>query len=306
VDGKRVTHKVEDVVHFRYGSHPRNERIGWSPILAGLVEIDTDNEGGNYEASILRNMAVVDGMFSPKDGTTVFSADAKARIKAQYRANNTGDRRVSEPLVADGPLDWTRIGMSPEELSLDKIRNRPEDRICALLGIPPMVAGLTSGAQTKTYANYGEALEAAYHNCIIPMQETFAAEIQLQLLVDFSKDEAERVGWDRRKVQALQPDLMEVWKRVVDAKAKGVLTIDEARNELGKDDLPDGEGAVREPMGIVGTPAGEEPPPTEQPAVVPPDPPTAKSWAAQSRARRLAKERAGLNGKAHPNGVLHV
>jgi hypothetical protein len=79
----------------------------------------------------------------------------------------------------------------------------------------PMVVGLTSGSQHKTYNNYSEALNSAWDNCMVPLQRRFARALTRQLLPDLGgiKDK-EFVQWNYETVPAMSEDQ--------DAKAKRV------------------------------------------------------------------------------------
>ena len=58
MDGRYEYFRVEDIVHFKFGKNPDNERVGWSPWFAGQRDVASLNEGANYRSAILRNRAV--------------------------------------------------------------------------------------------------------------------------------------------------------------------------------------------------------------------------------------------------------
>lgn len=145
----RVRLEVADVVHFRNGIDPNNPRKGYAPIRTAMREIATDNEANTYTAAILKNMGVVGVLLVPAPDVTV-TPETSAQLKALWRQQFTGDRR-GEPMVPTFPVKPEKVGMTPEEMVLDRIRQLPEARIAALLGVPAMLAGLSVGENQRTY-----------------------------------------------------------------------------------------------------------------------------------------------------------
>ena len=119
VDGKRTPIDKRDVIHFRTGLDPENERLGLSPLKACLREVCTDNEANNYTASILRNMGVPGVIISPESKEDEI-ADPK-ELKDLFRKEFTGDKRGGA-LVNAVSLRVQEIGATPEKLALDKLR----------------------------------------------------------------------------------------------------------------------------------------------------------------------------------------
>jgi hypothetical protein len=76
-----------------------------------------------------------------------------------------------------------------------------------------MVVHLTAGAQSKTYANYGESRRAAYEDCLIPFQKAWAECLTNQLLIPEYGD-ATRCRWDYSGCQCLAENETEVAERV--------------------------------------------------------------------------------------------
>ncbi len=232
VDGRNIRIPREDIVHFRHGLDPNNYRLGLSPLASVFREVVTDNEASTYAASILRNMGVPGVVISPKDDNTVMlDGDADA-IKRKFVARFSGDER-GKPLVMSVPLNIQFPGFTPRDLMLDTVRDVPEERICAVLGIPPSVVGLGAGLEKMTYNNLMESRRIAYENCVIPMQRLLAAELNSQLIPDFSESEGEYARFDTRRASELQDDVGDLYARVGTAFEQGLITRDEARAMIG-------------------------------------------------------------------------
>jgi len=232
VDGRVIPWSREDVVHFRFGFDHRNPRLGQSRLWPVLREVVTDNEASTLMAALLRNMGILGVLITPSDGSVVLKDKDADALRQQYRGRFTREA-AGEPFVCAAPLKVERLGLTPEELALDKIRNIPEARICAALRIPPMVVNLTVGEPTRTFSNYGQARRAAYEDCLGPMQRRFARTLERQLLPEVGDPRRERIGWDYSRVSALQDDRTELFRQNAIAVHGGWMTVNEARARVG-------------------------------------------------------------------------
>ena len=221
---------LADVVHFRDGLDPDNPRLGLSPLAAAMREIFTDQEAAAFTANLLRNMAVPGIVISPAspDATIADPDDVKLRFMAKFGGDHRG-----EPLVLNGAVKVDKLSFTPQELNMREIRFIPEERISALLGLPPGVAGLGAGLARNTFSNYAEAREAAYENNIIPTQRLLAAELDTQLLPDLGNPATERVGFDLSQVRVLQDDQDKLYSRMAIGYNAGFLKRSEARQATG-------------------------------------------------------------------------
>lgn len=225
----------EDVVHFRNGVDPHRPGFGMDQLAAVFPEMATINEGTEYGRSTLTNMGVPGVIITPKVGGT-FTPEQRDSLKELFKSKFTGSRR-GEPLGSTIPADITFPSVTPEDMALNTILDRPEDRLAAIIGLSSMLLGLTSGANAKTYANMQEARQAGYHDCIIPMQGRMAEVLDFHLLTDLGNAADETVGWDYSEISVLQEDRNEKAKRVVELVAGGVYTPNEGRVEMGKKPL---------------------------------------------------------------------
>lgn len=224
--------RPEDVVHFRFGLDPDDQRKGYSPLKSILREVFTDDEAANFTASLLRNMGVPGVIVSPDTDEPPTADDVKL-TKAYVEEMFTGERRGA-PLVLSGKTKVEQFGFSPEQLLLRELRRIPEERVCAVLGVPAIVAGMGAGLERSTFTNMGEAREMAYESNIIPTQRILAEDIRFQLLSDFQDDVwSHRFGFDLDRVRVLQDDVMKQAQRHALAVREGVEMRSEFRRALG-------------------------------------------------------------------------
>jgi len=231
---------VEDIVHFRDGIDPDNPFIGLSSLKSVFREILADNQIAEYSHSILKNMGVVGVIIAPKDKEVGVQDGEAERIATRFIEQYTGTGR-GKAMVLDFPVDMHAPGFSPKDIAVDQLRQIPESRIAAVLGIPAVVLGLSVGLEHSTFSNMKEAREMAYESFIIPMQSLLAGELNVQLLPELGDASKERARFDNSDVRVLQEDENARAERTTKLYQGGVIKRSEARAEHGYDYTPDDE-----------------------------------------------------------------
>lgn len=242
--GNPVPLELEDVVHFRHGIDPSNQRLGISPIASILRELWVDMESAEFVAALLRNNGVPGMVVSPDSPESVHPEDV-SELKRYIERNFTGSQR-GKPLVMSSKTKVDRVGLNPQEMNLTAATDRTEERVCALLGIPSAVVGFSAGLeQTRVGASMTELRRLAWSNGIIPLQRRFADEIERSLLPAFEQPNIHRVRFDRSEVEALHEERSAIHERVDRAVANGWMTVAEAKRQVGLTPLPDDEVYLR-------------------------------------------------------------
>jgi phage portal protein BeeE len=254
-DGAIYELPPSDVVHFRYGLNPVDQKRGLSPIVASLREIVTDNVASELGVSLLRNGGIPGIAFEPTDSLEDMPADKKVELERRI-GNRISGAGAGTPIVMPFPGQWKVIGFSPDKLVLTQQRGLAVSRMLAAIGLDPMVLGLPS--ENKTYSNYAEANEAAVENCFLPMLSLIARTLTRQvLLTDYVQRQTTnkvRVGWDLSDIRALQPDYDALYERAGKAFERDMITRMEAKLMLGlkvdpsRDDVYKSESSLVEPM----------------------------------------------------------
>lgn len=258
--GEAIPVEVADVVHFRYGLDPRNIRKGLSPLGSVMREVFTDDEAANFSASILKNMGIPGLIISPAKDSVAMPGDKEA-VKEAYKEKFSGDRR-GEPLVMGAATEVKVLSFSPKELDLGALRNLPEERVTAVLGIPAAVVGFGTGLQqTKVGATMSELREMAYESCIIPLQRLLTSELDNQLLPDFETDlKNTKTIFDNTNVRVLQEDQNKLATRLNVMVKGGWILVSEAQRRMGME-VDDSQNIYLRSFNMIEVPEG-----TTQPA----------------------------------------
>jgi HK97 family phage portal protein len=222
----------DDVIHFRLGLNPNNMRKGIAPLRSAIREIFMDNESSAFVSALLKNMGVPGVVISPKGGGTVATGDVEA-TKAYFEQQFAGDRR-GKPLVMGSETVVSQFGFNPQQLSMGDARNLAEERICALLKIPPAVVGFGTGLDTtKVGATMEAMIRLAWVNGVLPILGLLADEVQRSLLPQFGNPAGLKAEWITDKVRALQEDEDKLVTRWGTKLTSGAITVYEYRVGVG-------------------------------------------------------------------------
>lgn len=294
-----IEYDPEDVIHFRDGIDPYNPIMGLSRLKRVVRNVVGINEAESFTASILRNMGVAGVAIVPKDRMEEMSeAEANAYDK-RWRQKTGGENRGS-PWVSNVPVELQNIGRSPEELTLDRILDRPEALVCAALGVNALVTGLVSSDATRTYSNIAEAHKLAWENALIPMADAFAEVIKDRLGPEFDLAAEGIVWWDRSQVEALGEQADARAKRAGDLFTTGLYPRDKALMACGFDPVEGtageryyGEPTTDEQVG----PEQDEPNDTGDTEPDPDDPDEAKEQGSEDAEAEPEKPAEAMRGQ---------
>lgn len=240
VNGQHYPVPVDDIYHLRYGIDPTNIRKGRSPLATLFKELGIDEEASRFTAAILHNLGVPGLVIAPDKALPgEFDDPKREALKQKFKDTFSGDNR-GDPIVLNRPTTVTQFGFSPNELDLGKIRDIPEERVTAVLGIPAAVVGFQQ-QNSAVGATRSQERDQAYENCIIPTQKIIADELTVQVLPEYAKNNTEldtyECGFDLSRVRVLMEAQGKLAERQSTLARSGIAKRREARAAVG---LPTG------------------------------------------------------------------
>jgi phage portal protein BeeE len=277
VPGKApVLWPAADVLHLKRGPLGENRRTR-QPFAPLVEELYGDNKMARFTAAIMNNMGIQVPVISPKDKEVRVDATKAAAMKEGWMRKTTGDR-AGEPIVLSEPIDFEKVGFSPQELDLSALRLIPESRVAAVTGIPAATLQLMVGLQNGTsYASSEQARQQGYEEVVIPIQQVWAEEINWQLKPEFKGLEDAEFWFDTSNVRVLEEDKDALVKRESEVFRSGASTIDQFYTAIGKKTLGAPLGDIRMVPGIASPMSPERliematKPPEETPLTAPVD-----------------------------------
>lgn len=239
LSGYRVTGESAPVdpthmLHFRVGIDSRNTLKGWSRFKSVQLSILTDNEAEVYNRYVLRNLGVLGWVISPKDSKDTIDPKAAMEIGDRFLRQFTGEDR-GKPFVASKSVNVEAAGHTPDKLQVREMRRTPEERICAVFRIPPIVAGVGAGLERSTMANTKEQREQAVESCNCPMWRKLAETMTAGFRELGILKPGERIQFDLSEVRSLQEDETKRHERARANFEKGIWMRSESRMYTGMD-----------------------------------------------------------------------
>tara|TARA_R110000824_G_scaffold297909_2_gene486134 strand:+ start:698 stop:2218 length:1521 start_codon:yes stop_codon:yes gene_type:complete len=228
----KIKLEANDVVHFKLGLDSVNHKLGSSPLKTVLREIYGDESAGQMATALLSNMGVPSVMITPKDDFGPTPEEAE-QISKTYQQKVSGKNK-GKPLVMSGAMNVEKLSFSPKDLDIGLLRQVPEERISAVLGVPAILAGLGAGLKHATYSNARELREFFTENKLIPLWRMVGEEITQQILLrDYTDNPLYEASYNFSEVRALQADQNEMYERLNVGVQGGWITVKEARQQAG-------------------------------------------------------------------------
>ncbi|MDW8208812.1 MAG: phage portal protein [Chloroherpetonaceae bacterium] len=241
---------VEDMIHLRIGVDLNDARYGVSGWRSLVRQQYTLHQALNFNANVLRNAGVPFALACPSSDQVTMDVQGFVEMA---KSKLSGDK-VGEWMACDIPVTLTFPDVTPENMALDTMQDRPESDISAVFGVPPQVAGLHVGRLSRTYANVREARESFWEETIIPLLNLVYSQMGMRLLPRYGLDlDTYRIAPDISTIRPLQPDRDALHARVREDYRAGLISLAEALIETGRVPQPGDENIYS--GGVRGMPA---------------------------------------------------
>lgn len=248
---------------------------GLSPLQVALGSVDADIAATEYVRAFFNNDGTPSGILK-FTGRTMDQATMDAmRQKWQSNYSRHGKNRGGLA-VLDDSVDYQAIGAQLNELESETLTSIDESRICMAFGVPPILIGAYVGlVHVNQRASVREAQQDFWMNTMSPELKQIRHWLTWFVLPYFEpieniKAENIRFNWDMAQVDALQEDVDQIAKRVRENYKYGIMTLNEAREQIKLEPVDGDEGdAFYKPTGGLldqpdDNPDNEEPNPPKQ------------------------------------------
>lgn len=218
--------EADKVLAFRLWD-PLGLFVLWSPVATAMRVGSVDNAATDYVKMFFEKGTSPLGILKVKQRLD----DTRTKeIRARWRERYGGIEGWLDPAVLDVDAEYQRIGSSMNELGMDVLDARTESRICAVLGVPPIIVGANVGLQRSTFSNYAEARESWWQDTLIPSFENLLDTLQNQLPPEML--EGVTLEWDYSKVPALVELNLRRSEQYLKAAQSGLITRNEYREAI--------------------------------------------------------------------------
>lgn len=237
------------ILHFK-SVNPQDPRYGVSPLQPGAFNVDIHNHGSQWNLSLLRNSAAPSGIFTSDQaiGDNEFS-----RLQQEVKDHYAGANNSGKTMILDGGLKYQQMGLSPKDMDFISSLDTAARNIASAFGVPfPLVI-----PEGSTYNNVKDARVALYENTVIPLLAEFLQELSRWFSLMLKQQYEIRLNLE--SVSALEDKRAVAFERMGKAVGGGLITINEAREELGYEPITGAADQLLVPSSLVPADALSEP-----------------------------------------------
>ena len=240
VDPATGNSKVKHIKLF----NPLDDYYGLSPIQSAATDIDQHNLANKHNVNLLQNGARPSGavVFKPKDETGAqiqLSDTQRNQLMSDLTQRFSGTGNAGKPMLLEGDFDWKEMGLSPKDMDFIQLKNMSAKDIALIFGVPSQLIGIPDA---QTYSNFAEAKLALYNETIIPLLDRIQSDLNEWLVPRFGDDL--EIRYDIDSIPAMAEQRTRVFESVTQGVQNGILTRNEAREQLGYEPINGGDSLL--------------------------------------------------------------
>lgn len=225
--------------------NPENPFLGLSPMSHSALAADVHNSGLKWNSSLLENGARPSGMVKFPDTPT---NDVIGQLKEYFKKTVQGKNNAGELPVLTGGADFIEMQVTAKEMDYMKLMQECAKYVASAYGVPlPLIDN-----DASTFNNLEQAKERLWTDTVLPLLNEFLEAFGNWLLPAYGKDL--KFGYNIDSIPALESLRTKRFTRMADGIGKGMLTINEAREANGYEEIEGGDELLIPsnlvPMGI--------------------------------------------------------
>lgn len=230
IDGTAIKIDPKNVLHFK-NIDPTNPARGVGVIRPATQRIITEREASKHQSKTFENFGRPDIAVMTKSSS--MDVDEQKRYREAWKKIYGNSNGSAAGFFGEDVIDLKLLNASPQEMNFIESQNFLRDDILATLRIPRQMI------DPDVNYNNSKVAEAHYvnHACL-PVLDVFVDVLNNRFLSDVEEDKF----FDYQS--PVNVDRAEEVKESIDLKKAAIITVNEARANLGYDEVEDGD--VRE------------------------------------------------------------
>ena len=236
VDGREYAIPLEDLCHMSL-PNPSGDLYGLSPLQTLAKAVNLDSNMTDFSKNYFQNAGVPSGLLRVK--RRINTQEEASAIRARWRSQFGGKNNFHRTAILDEDADYQAMASAPKDMAMSDMHDLTESRICAVFGVPAILVGANVGLQRSTYSNYREARMAFHSEKLEPMVHKIINHLNYYITSEYSGPETINVDWSA--MRASLDDRTSETARINALFTGGILKLNEAREALGFDAVPDGD-----------------------------------------------------------------
>lgn len=236
VEGSTYTIPLSDIQHLKLGVNPNNDLYGLSPLTVLASTINLDLSMTQYAKAFFTNAGVPSGMLKLKKRLT--TQEEANTIRSRWRSQFSTPSNYNSLAILDEDATYEPLSTTPADMAMRDLSDKVETRICMAFGIPPIVIGTNVGLARSTYSNYKEARRSFWDETMIGLINKITRFLNYAIADEYPGNE--KIAIDYAQVRSLLDDKDSLTTRINTQFTSGIITLNEARENLGYDPIEDG------------------------------------------------------------------
>jgi len=214
-NGHEIRFEPEEIIRVKENA-ANNAYIGTSRLSSALTSLGIMDKMNSFQVNYFKNGTVLGVVIVSKN---ILGEKTKEKIKNNMRQNYNPTTGARSPVVLDGDVDIKNLNQQTyRELDFDVAYKEREYKVLEALGVPPIL--IDSGNN----ANIAPNLKMFYLVTVMPILSKLLAAFERY----FGYDLKAAIG----EVPAMLPDLRERGAFLTSLVNSGILTRNEAREEI--------------------------------------------------------------------------
>ncbi|MBZ9674542.1 phage portal protein [Mesorhizobium sp. ES1-1] len=225
---------VSQILHIKT-FNPLNQWRGLSPLSPAARATDIHNRGSAWNSSLLLNSARPSGIV---EFTGTVTETVLSQMREYFKKAWSGTANAGNVPMMTGGAKFTALSHTPKDMDFQSGMSEAAKNIGLVYGVPLPL--LTMDA--ATFSNMDSAQERLWTETVLPLLNLVIKKLGqfvMPLFADGKADKKTRVvlAYNAESVPALEPKRERLYKRMKDAVAGGLVTPNEARAEMGFEEM---------------------------------------------------------------------
>lgn len=232
-----VTIPERDFIHVR--SRTIDGMYGFGNDVVGKETFQIMQNINQFRSDLFNGDGQVRGVFTRPVTDAPIPDQIFQRLRQQYKELMNRYRKIAEPVILEGGIEFKAIASKPSDMQLTEQMNAQILEICRMTRTPPHKIFLMDGSK---YQNMETSEKAYVSDGLIPIALDIEGELSKKLL---TRDERLDMMFQYERSEMMVKDTQAETERTIRAAERGIIMVDEARAIFGYNPLPNGAGQTR-------------------------------------------------------------
>ena len=243
VGGQPIFFDIDEIIWYRY-PNPLDELSSLSPLVAAKLAADTSNAMMRSNKKLFDQGMQLAGLVTPTNPDVTFTPEQANDLEKHLQKRFVGEEKAHRWAVLRFDAAFRQMSVTPKDAEFVSGLSLTFRQVCRAFGMQPSLHGdLEQASPGDT-----EALEKIeWSRTLKPDAEMRAEEIQEQYLPRFigERGSPDYVEYDFSRIPALQDALAAIHEREAGWMDRGLLTINEWRENNGLPPVPSSHSVSR-------------------------------------------------------------